>query len=96
MIARCLLGVDQYVALKCIVRSSSPERIEREIECLFTLRYHHIHDIMLTATCSGDNPVANVLGVVRDRDTVVLILDYFEHEPFKVRCLQLCMTESAW
>lgn len=57
------------VALKCIVQSSHPKRIEREIFCLQQL--------------AGRNHVAGLRSIINHGDTVVLVLDYFPHRPFK-------------
>eukprot|EP00054_Salpingoeca_dolichothecata_P017880 m.108500 g.108500 ORF g.108500 m.108500 type:complete len:167 (-) comp22632_c1_seq4:99-599(-) len=60
---------DRYVALKRIVFTCHPARVDREIACLKRLK--------------GANNVARILAVMRHEDVTILVLDYFEHEYFQ-------------
>ena len=70
-----------FRALKRIVYGCHPKRIEREIECLQKL--------------DGKHHVVPITQVVRQRDCVVLVLKYFEHEPFQDYMDDLSMAQIA-
>ena len=56
------------MALKRIVPSCAPQRVEREIECLQLL--------------DGKHNVVPLTGMQRTDDCTILMLKHFEHEPF--------------
>ena len=56
------------MALKRIVPSCAPQRVEREIECLQLL--------------DGKHNVVPLTGIQRTDDCTILMLKHFEHEPF--------------
>ncbi|XP_013394451.1 cell division cycle 7-related protein kinase [Lingula anatina] len=62
-------NVTQYFALKHLVPTSKPERIERELKCLLQM--------------GGKNNVMGVKLCLRERDHVVIVMPYFQHDVFQ-------------
>lgn len=59
----------EFVALKCITRTSSPKRIADELECLRTL--------------NGKNNVIPLLNCHRQDDSVIAVFPHYEYINFK-------------
>lgn len=74
----------RYVAIKKIYVTSSPMRIQNELELLHDLR--------------GCGSVCPLITAFRHQDQVVAVLPYFRHQDFRVldslKYLTLCMTDE--
>lgn len=71
--------VDQLFALKHIIPTSHPSRIEGELQCLQEI--------------GGCDNVMGVELCIRQRDHVVIVMPYFPHEKFQDYILSMTMCE---
>ncbi|XP_046845916.1 probable cell division control protein 7 homolog 2 [Xenia sp. Carnegie-2017] len=70
---------DELFALKHIIPTSSPDRVEREIRCLQEM--------------GGKNNVIGYKGAVRHYDHTVIMLSYFPHDRFQTYFLEMTTSD---
>jgi cell division control protein 7 len=83
-------GKKVYVALKRIYVTSSPQRIQNEIDILGRLRCAYIFEVShieLTRLCSGCRNIAFLISAFRHEDQVIAVMPYEKHQDFRVRPL---------
>lgn len=71
--------IDQLFALKHIIPTSHPSRIEGELRCLLEI--------------GGCDNVMGVELCIRNKDHVVIVMQYFPHEKFQDYILQMSLQE---